>query len=133
MDSVENILQFNLSYTCLINVMKIQIYIYVYILYQFFVICQKLLMLLIMTSLWKVWFLWYMWNCKKKWIVNYLSNRKQYVDLENNKSSMQKTECGVPQGSTFGVTTVSNICQWYSKLYTWKYYLLCWWHVHIFI
>ena len=25
----------------------------------------------------------------KNWTVNYLSNRKQYVDLENNKSSIQ--------------------------------------------
>jgi len=38
----------------------------------------------------------------KKWILNYLSNRKQFVDFDNNKSSVQKIECGVPQGSILG-------------------------------
>jgi len=41
----------------------------------------------------------------KKWIVNYLSNRKQYVNLENNKCSMQKIEYGVPQSSILGPLT----------------------------
>ena len=35
----------------------------------------------------------------KEWIVNDQLNKKLYVDLENNKSTMQKIECSVPQGS----------------------------------
>jgi hypothetical protein len=38
----------------------------------------------------------------KKWILNYLSNRKQFVEFDNNKSIVQKIECGVPQGSVLG-------------------------------
>ena len=38
----------------------------------------------------------------KEWISNYLSDRHQYVEIENFKSSVCKIECGVPQGSILG-------------------------------
>jgi hypothetical protein len=38
----------------------------------------------------------------KTWLSNYLTERKQYVEIENNKSNMCSIECGVPQGSILG-------------------------------
>ena len=38
----------------------------------------------------------------KDWLVSYLSNRTQFVEIENNKSSISAIECGVPQGSILG-------------------------------
>lgn len=37
-----------------------------------------------------------------KWFQNYLCDRKQYVYLENNRSSLKDINCGVPQGSILG-------------------------------
>ena len=37
-----------------------------------------------------------------EWFRNYLSNRKQYVSLNQNNSSMEEIENGVPQGSLLG-------------------------------
>ena len=37
-----------------------------------------------------------------KWFENYLSQRTQYVELGNCKSSTQDIKCGVPQGSILG-------------------------------
>ena len=37
-----------------------------------------------------------------KWFDSYLSNRKQYVELDGVKSPNQTMLCGVPQGSTLG-------------------------------
>ena len=34
------------------------------------------------------------------WFKNYLSNRKQYVELDGIKSQNQTIFCGIPQGST---------------------------------
>ena len=36
------------------------------------------------------------------WFSSYLSNRKQYVIYNNEKSTMEKLTCGVPQGSILG-------------------------------
>ena len=36
------------------------------------------------------------------WFKSYLSNRQQYVFIDNNKSSMLNIRCGVPQGSILG-------------------------------
>ena len=36
------------------------------------------------------------------WIKNYLTNRKQFVEYNNHKSTMQNISCGVPQGSILG-------------------------------
>ena len=38
----------------------------------------------------------------KNWLVNYLSNRKQFVVFKNAKSKHCKIDCGVPQGSILG-------------------------------
>lgn len=38
----------------------------------------------------------------KDWLVSYLSNRTQYVEIENNKSETSDIDCGVPQGSILG-------------------------------
>ena len=36
------------------------------------------------------------------WIKSYLSNRQQFVDINNCRSSYKKISCGVPQGSVLG-------------------------------
>ena len=36
------------------------------------------------------------------WLRSYSNNRKQYVELENNKSSLRYVVCGVPHGSILG-------------------------------
>ena len=36
------------------------------------------------------------------WLVNYLSNRQQYVDINGTHSTLQIVEIGVPQGSLLG-------------------------------
>ena len=41
-------------------------------------------------------------GCALKLLKNYLSNRKQYVELNNVKSEMCKIKTGVPQGSILG-------------------------------
>ena len=38
----------------------------------------------------------------KSWLSNYLSDRTQYVQIDNHKSNACKIECGVPQGSILG-------------------------------
>ena len=37
-----------------------------------------------------------------KWLSNYLSNRKQFMDYDHVKSSLLRVQCGVPQGSNLG-------------------------------
>ena len=37
-----------------------------------------------------------------EWFRNYLNNRKQYVSLNQNNSSLKEIENGVPQGSLLG-------------------------------
>ena len=38
----------------------------------------------------------------QKWFKSYLTNRKQYVKINNHKSNTQNVSCGVPQGSVLG-------------------------------
>ena len=37
-----------------------------------------------------------------KWFLNYLTERKQYIEIEDVKSSLQNISFGVPQGSILG-------------------------------
>ena len=37
-----------------------------------------------------------------QWFVSYLTNRQQYVRIDNTDSEMLRMTCGVPQGSTLG-------------------------------
>ena len=37
-----------------------------------------------------------------QWFTDYLSNRKQYVSVDNSVSDMTLVKCGVPQGSILG-------------------------------
>ena len=37
-----------------------------------------------------------------QWFTNYLTNRQQYVAIQNAQSTQQTVVCGVPQGSTLG-------------------------------
>jgi hypothetical protein len=36
------------------------------------------------------------------WFVDYLTNRMQYVSINDENSNMARVECGVPQGSILG-------------------------------
>jgi hypothetical protein len=45
---------------------------------------------------------WGIRGSANKWFQNYLSDRKQYVEIENTKSDFQNIMCGVPQGSILG-------------------------------
>jgi len=38
----------------------------------------------------------------KNWLVNYLTNRQQFVQIGKSRSNLCKIECGVPQGSILG-------------------------------
>ncbi len=42
-------------------------------------------------------------NTELKLMTNYLTNRKQYVDIEGTKSKMLHIKTGVPQGSVLGL------------------------------
>ena len=99
---VRSILKLILSCTCLIKVLKILILIHVNILYDFFCDLSKAFDIINHDIFVKKLELYDTGGIVKKSIVSYLSNKKQYVDLEYNKSSMQMIESGVPEGSILG-------------------------------
>ena len=49
------------------------------------------------------------------WLKSYLEDRFQYVQINNEKSNMQKVKCGVPQGSVLGpklfILYINDICK----------------------
>jgi len=38
----------------------------------------------------------------QNWLVSYLSDRTQFVEIEHNKYPVLKIQCGIPQGSILG-------------------------------
>ena len=53
----------------------------------------------------------------QNWLANYLSNRQQFVQIKEHKSTTQQITCGVPQGSILGpilyliyVNDIHNSC-----------------------
>ena len=57
----------------------------------------------------------------KKWLINYLTNRTQFVEMENTKSQIINIECGVPQGSILGPLLYLIYC----KINQREYSFLC--------
>ena len=50
----------------------------------------------------------------KKWIMNYLNGRQQYVQIDNVHSGLKKVIHGIPQGSILGlrlfITYINDMC-----------------------
>ena len=55
-----------------------------------------------------------------KWITSYMTNRKQYVNIEDTFSEYKEILCGVPQGSILGpkslIIYINDICNISSTL-----------------
>ena len=67
------------------------------------------------------------------WFENYLHQRTQYVKIEDARSSLQTTLCGIPQGSTLGpllfLLYINDLPNSYCKLFLQD---ICWWHQYVF-
>ena len=49
-----------------------------------------------------------------EWFCSYLANRRQYVEINDNKSITSKIACGVPQGFILGPLLFIILYQWHA-------------------
>ncbi len=56
----------------------------------------------------------------KDWIIHYLTDRAQYVQIDSHMSEQCNIKCGVPTGFNYRTPAVLNICKRHSKFNNWK-------------
>ena len=70
--------------------------------FPYFVISPKRSMSLITKLYYKKMHFYGFRGIVYNWFENYLTGRRQYVEIEESRSNIYQIECGVPQGSILG-------------------------------